>query len=99
MPEPRRCRLRSRRHLLSPSLQVFPVVEYRAALGHPLGHPKDRVDPRYPYLMDHHIYRDPRFEVKAAVSYNVQSDCLELQTGTLRKYSWNPPLRVKYGVE
>ena len=49
--------------------------------------------------MDHHIYRDPRFEVKAAVSYNPRSDRLELETGHLDKYSWNPSLRLKYGVE
>jgi len=61
-----------------------------------LGHPKDHVDPRYPYLMDHHIYRDPRFVLKAAVYQDPNTDEIILQTENLKKYSWNEALREKY---
>jgi hypothetical protein len=57
---------------------------------------KDRVNPKYPYLMDHHIYRDPRFEVKAAVHQNLNTNEFHLETGNLEKYSWNQSLRNKY---
>jgi hypothetical protein len=33
----------------------FPLWNIGRFLGHPLGHPKDRVNTKYPYLMDHHI--------------------------------------------
>jgi hypothetical protein len=65
-------------------------------LGHPIGHPKDKVDPRYPYLMDHHIYRDPRFFLKAALYRDPKSSEIALQTDNLTKYSWNEDLREKY---
>jgi hypothetical protein len=74
----------------------FPIFNIGRYLGHPLGHPKDRVDPRYPYLMDHHIYRDPRFVLKAAVYQDPNTDEIILQTENLKKYSWNETLREKY---
>ena len=74
----------------------FPLCNIGRLLGHPLGHPKGGVDPKYPYLMDHHIYRDPRFEIKAAVHQNLNTNELHLETGNLEKYSWNQSLRNKY---
>ena len=74
----------------------FPIFNIGRYLGHPLGHPKDRVDPRFPYLMDHHIYRDPRFVLKAAVYQDPNTDEIILQTENLKKYSWNEALREKY---
>ena len=48
--------------------QSFPFYNIGRYLGHPLGHPKDRVNPKYPYLIgNHHISGVPRFELKAAV--------------------------------
>jgi hypothetical protein len=39
----------------------FPVFNIGRFLGHPLDTPRTKVDPRYPYLMDHHIYRSAFF--------------------------------------
>jgi hypothetical protein len=74
----------------------FPIFNIGRLLGHPLGHPKDRVDPRYPYLMDHHIYRDPRFKVKAILYEDPISRKRILKTENLEKYSWNPKWKEKY---
>jgi hypothetical protein len=76
--------------------KAFPLFNIGRYLGHPLGHPRDRVDPRYPYLMDHHIYRDPRFVLKAAVYQDPNTDEIILQSENLKKYSWNEALREKY---
>jgi hypothetical protein len=76
--------------------KAFPIFNIARYLGHPLGHPKDRVDPMYPYLMDHHIYRDPRFVLKAAVYQDPTTDEIILQTENLKKYSWDESLREKY---
>ena len=76
--------------------KAFPIFNIGRYLGHPLGHPKDRVDPRSPYLMDHHIYRDPRFVLKAAVYQDPSTNEIILQTENLKKYSWNESLREKY---
>ena len=74
----------------------FPAFNIGRYLGHPLGHPRDRVDPRYPYLMDHHIYRDPRFVLKAAILQDPETREIVLQTENLKKYSWNEELRERY---
>ena len=74
----------------------FPKFNIGRYLGHPLGHPKDHVDPRHPYLMCHHIYRDPRFELKAAVYQDQETNEIIIQSENLRKYSWNEELRAKY---
>lgn len=74
----------------------FPLCNIGRFLGRPLGHPKDRVNPNYPYLMDHHIYRDPRFEVKAVVYQCLTTNEFHIDTGNLEKYSWNQSLRNKY---
>jgi hypothetical protein len=76
--------------------KAFPIFNIGRYLGHPLGHPMDRVDPRDPYLMDHHIYRDPQFVLKAAVYQDPNTDEIILQTENLKKYSWNEALREKY---
>jgi hypothetical protein len=74
----------------------FPIFNIGRLLGHPLGHPKDRVDPRYPYLYDHHIYRDPRFKVKAILYEEPVSGEIILKTENLEKYSWTQALRERY---
>jgi hypothetical protein len=74
----------------------FPLCNIGRFLGNPLGNPKDRVNPKYSYLMDHHIYRDPRFEIKVAVHHSLNTNEFHLETGNLEKYSWNKPLRNKY---
>ena len=74
----------------------FPVFNIGRYLGHPLGHPGGHCDPRHPYLMCHHIYRDPRFEMKAAVYQDPTTDEIILQTENLKKYSWNEALREAY---
>jgi len=74
----------------------FPICNIGRLLGHPLGHPKDRVNPRYPYLLDHHIYRDPRFVIKAVVYQDPKTGEIKLETKNLLKYSWNDVLREKY---
>ena len=75
------------------SLPFYNIGRY---LGHPLGHPKNKVNPKYPYLMDHHIYRDSRFLLKAALSHDIATGELHLETENLKKYSWNSDLRMTY---
>jgi len=74
----------------------FPLFNIGRYLGRPLGHPKNRVNPNYPYLMDHHIYRDPRFEVKAALSFDPKTKGIKLKTGNIETYSWSRKLRDSY---
>ena len=74
----------------------FPIFNIGRLLGHPLGHPKDRVDPRYPYLWDQHIYRDPRFLLKAVVYQDPGTGEVKLEKANLVKYSWNEALRNRY---
>ncbi len=74
----------------------FPLLNIGRLLGHPLGHPRDGVDPRRPYLLDHHIYRDPRFVLKAIVYQDAKTGEIILETKDLQKYSWNNVLRERY---
>lgn len=67
------------------SLPIFNIGKY---LGRPLGHPRDRVNPRYPYLMDHHLYRDPRFSVKAIIYPEPQTAEIRAELTNLQKYLW-----------
>jgi len=77
----------------------FPLCNIGRYLGRPLGHSKEKVNPNYPYLMDHHIYRDPRFEVKAAVFFDQKTNDFKLEKGDIGKYSWNKKLRDIYLAE
>jgi hypothetical protein len=74
----------------------FPLFNIGRYLGHPLGHPKGRLDPRYPYIYDHHIYRDPRFVLKSVLYQNPNTDETIFETKNLEKYSWRPNLKEKY---
>ena len=74
----------------------FHISNIGRFLGHPLGHPKDWVDPRYPYLYDQHIYRDPRIVPKAVVYQDAETREVRLETKDLQKYSWNMALRERY---
>ena len=79
--------------------ESFPIFNIGKYLGHPLGHPPDHVNPEYPYLMDHHIYRDPRFTVKAAVYQDAATAEIILERCNLTKYAWNEVLREKYKTD
>lgn len=74
----------------------FPIFNIGRLSGYPLGHPKDRVDAMYPYLYDHHIYRDPKFSLKAVVYQDAETGEIRLETKDLQKYSWNKALRETY---
>jgi len=74
----------------------FPICNIGRLLGHPLGHFRDKVDPRDPYLSDQHLYRDPRFELKAAIWQDQTNGEIRLEEENLQKYSWNEVLRKKY---
>jgi hypothetical protein len=74
----------------------FPIFNIGRCLGHPLGHPGDRVDPRHPYLLDHHIYRDPRFVLKAVLYQDAKDEEVRLETKDLQRYSWNKTLKERY---
>jgi hypothetical protein len=76
----------------------FPMFNIARFLGHPLGHPRNRVSPRHPYLLDHHIYRDPRFVLKAVVYQDAETGEIRLETKDLQKYSWSRALRERYSA-
>ncbi|MBE0558674.1 MAG: hypothetical protein IH628_15720 [Proteobacteria bacterium] len=78
--------------------ESFPFFNIGRYLGRPLGHPGDRVNLRYPYLMDHHIYRDPRFVLRAAIYLDPEIRRIVLQTDNLRKYSWSPERQGRYDL-
>jgi len=75
---------------------AFPSFNIGRWLGHPLGHSQHFVNPKYPYLLDHHIYRDPMFYLKASLFRDNSSDAIVLKTSDLYKYSWNDKMRKIY---
>jgi Permuted papain-like amidase enzyme, YaeF/YiiX, C92 family len=74
----------------------FPIFNIGRYMGYPLGHQCDRVNVRYPYLMDHHLYRDPRFLVIATVYHEPETGEIRLERENLNKYSWNDTLKERY---
>ncbi len=76
--------------------RTFPIYNIARFLGYPLGHPKNGVDPKDPYLMDQHLYRDPQFMIKAAVCQDPETEKIRLEEENLEKYSWNNALRKRY---
>jgi|SRR5579859_107871 len=80
-----------------PRLYYAPYLLGRIG-GHPLGHPADRVDLRYNYLRDHHLYADQRARVSVAlVGHGSKLENVEvlLDPG---KYSWDASLQAAYGL-
>ncbi len=73
--------------------ESFPSFNIGRYIGSPLGHPRDKVNLRYPYLLDHHIYRDSRFFPVCAMYLDPESHRIRLQTVNLRKKSWAPILQ------
>jgi hypothetical protein len=76
--------------------EFFPIFNFGRFLGRPLGHPRGKVNPRFPYLMDHHIYRDPRFFIKAIIYQEPETGEIRFEKENLQKYSWDDSLRKKY---
>lgn len=74
----------------------FPIFNIGRYMGHPLGHLRGRVNTKYPYLMDHHIYRDRRFSVIATVYQEPETGEIRLERENLNKYSWNGALNERY---
>jgi hypothetical protein len=77
------------------NLEYAPFFNIAKLIGHPLGHPKDRVDPSRPYLRDHHLYRDPRFVPILSIEANATNPIVTINPG---KYSWSPHLQEVYRI-
>jgi hypothetical protein len=79
-------------HQLDPA-PFFNLGRYRRR---PLfGHPPDRVNLDKLYLIDHHLYRDPRFQCVASVFEDAHSRQFRVIEHP-GKYSWNPVLQKRY---
>jgi hypothetical protein len=76
--------------------RTFPKFNIGRMLGHPFGHTNNGVNPKYPYLMDHHIYRDSRFILKAVVFQDQKTNEYRIEKENLRKWSWNEEKRDRY---
>jgi hypothetical protein len=76
-------------------LGAAPATNLARYIGHPLGHPRDRVDLRFPYLRDHHLYRDDRFVCLLAI-YQDPATHEMIVSERPPKYSWDPCLRAAY---
>jgi hypothetical protein len=72
------------------SVPWFNLARY---LGHPLGHPRDRVNLHRLYLRDHHLYRDDRFECVLSISADPATGRLKVDACP-GKYAWSPDCRV-----
>ena len=77
---------------------TFPLFNIARHLGHPLGHSKDKVNPRFPYLRDHHLYRDARFQCLLLVYVDLPTGDMHISENP-GKYSWNPKLAATYNIE
>lgn len=67
-------------------------------VGHPLGHAAQSVNLAYNYLRDHHLYRDPRFDVSLAVAGGGETLSEVEISPNPGKYSWDSRLREVYGI-
>lgn len=77
-------------------LESAPVINIGKWLGHPLRHPRDKVNPRYLYLRDHHLYQDPRFKSIVTLTLDQGSEEILIQHSP-SKFAWNPNLARVYG--
>lgn len=78
-------------------LRTAPALNLARLAGRPLGHPPDRVDLLFPYLRDHHLYRDARFACVLA-AYQDRATKEMVLADRPGKYSWDPYLRAAYAV-
>jgi hypothetical protein len=76
-------------------LRATPAFNLGKHIGHPLGHPRDRVDLSFPYLRDHHLYRDDRFVCVLAI-YQDRSSHEMIVVEDPPKYSWDHYLSAAY---
>lgn len=78
-------------------LRSAPAFNVARFIGHPLRHPRDHVDLRYPYLRDHHLHRDDRFACALAIHQDHVSHEMVV-TEHPGKYAWDPDLRATYSA-
>ena len=76
-------------------LESSPVFNIARYLGHPLGHDSRSVNPKFPYLRDHFLYKDPRFTNVISLTWEQISDEI-LISNNPGKFSWNPNLANAY---
>jgi hypothetical protein len=79
-------------------LEDAPIFNLAKRRGYPLGHPPDRVNLRFPYLEDHHLYRDDRITIVLAAYQDMESKAFVTERSP-GKYSWNPALRQVYKAD
>jgi hypothetical protein len=80
-------------------LENVPPFNPAKYLGHPIyGHPPDRVNLNRLYLVDHHLYRDPRFKSVLTIFEDTQTQQIKTAENPA-KYSWNPHLQKRYNLD
>jgi hypothetical protein len=78
-------------------LEASPFFNVGKYLGRPLWHKREKVNIKYPYLRDHHLYKDPRFKSIMTLTYDQCSEEIFIQRYP-QKFSWNPRLAEIYHV-
>jgi hypothetical protein len=76
-------------------LEAAPFFNIAKYLGHPLRHERGKVNPRFPYLRDHCLYKDPRFKSLISLTWDRCTDEI-LILEKPEKFSWNPSLAAAY---
>ena len=76
-------------------LETAPIFNISKYLGHPLGHSGENVNPKYPYLRDHFLYKDPRFTSIISLTWEQFTDEV-LASNNPGKFSWNSDLANTY---
>lgn len=76
-------------------LEAAPFFNIAKYLGHPLKHERGKVNPRFPYLRDHCLYKDPRFKSLISLTWDRCTDEILIRENP-EKFSWNPSLAAAY---
>jgi hypothetical protein len=76
-------------------LEAAPFFNIARYLGHPLGHNGGKVNPRYTYLRDHHLYEDSRFRSILSLTWEQSTDEIVISNSSA-KFSWNRHLANTY---
>ncbi len=76
--------------------RTFPLFNIGRYIRRPIGHSNGAVNPKYPYLMDHHIYDDSRFLLKAAIFQDEKTNEFKVEKEHLTKWAWNEAKRKRY---
>lgn len=79
-------------------LEAAPFFNIGKYLGHPLKHERQKVNPNYPYLRDHCIYKDHRFTSIISLTWDQCTNEI-LISEKPNKYSWDPRLAEVYKSE